>query len=80
MYPTTKVSSSNHKDELGEVYLKIFRYNIKKFNLWFEGKRRDIIRDEGGDIYKEYVRHLFKAYLTAENKEFLETMRNMRGK
>ena len=79
VHPTTKVSSSNHKDDLGEVHLKTFGCDIKKFNLWFEGKRRDIIRDEGSDACKERVRHLFKACMTAENKEFLETMRNMRG-
>ena len=42
-------------------------------------KITDIIRNQGGDVYKECVRDLFKAHLAAENKEFLETMKSMRG-
>ena len=44
--PTTKVSSSNYKDELGEAHVKNFDFNTKNFNLWFEGKRKHIIRYE----------------------------------
>jgi len=79
VYPTTKVSSSNHKDELDVANLKDFSYDIKKFNSWFERKRRDIIRDEGGDSYQEYTRHLFKTYLTANNKDFIDSVKKERG-
>ena len=65
---------SNHKDDIGEVYLKAFAHDVKNFNIWFEGKRRHIARDEGSDVCKDHVCHLLKVYLTAENKEFLEAM------
>ena len=77
--PTTKVSSSNHKDELDIANLKDFSYDIKKFNSWFERKRRDIIRDKRGDSYQEYTRHLFKTYLTANNKDFIDSVKKERG-
>ena len=51
IYPTTKVSSLNHKDELDIANLKNFSYDIKKFNLQFERKKYDIIRDKRDNTY-----------------------------
>ena len=79
VYLTTKVSSLNHKDELDVANLKDFSHDVKKFNMWFERKRRGIIRDEGGDAYQELIRHLFKPYLTATNKDFFGNVKKERG-
>ena len=78
VYPTTKVSSSNHKDLLDAATLKEFKHNVKDFNRWFEDRRKDIIRDEGSDNYDEHVRHLFKSCLTATNKDFITDIKKER--
>ena len=77
-YPTTKVSSLNHKDDLYAMKLKDFDFDVKKCNFHFERKRRDIIRDEGGDTYLEHIRQLFKTYLTATNKDFVDSIKKER--
>ena len=69
--PTTKVSSSNHKDLLDAATLKEFQHNVKNFNSWLEDRRKDIIRDEASDKYDERIRHLLKSYLTATNADFI---------
>ena len=79
VYPTTKVSSSNHKDGLDVANLKDFSYDVKKCNLWFERKIRDFIRDERGDAYQECIMHLFKTHLTATNKDFVGSVKKERG-
>ena len=74
----TKLLSSNYKDKLDITKLKDFDLDVKKFNIWFERKRCDIIRDEGGDAYQAHIRHTFKTYLTATNKNFVDSIKKER--
>ena len=69
-YPTNKLSASNHKVLLDASDLKNFGFNDKVFNNWFEGRKSDIVREEGANKYEECIRHLLKTYLTATNQEF----------
>ena len=78
--PSTTTGAANLKDEIENANLKDFKYNIKEFNVWFANKRTAIIKEEGKELYNEYTRNIFKAYLTAKNQEFLEDIKDKKRK
>ena len=48
-------------------------HDVVKYNSWFEDMREKITKEEG-DGYSEYLRSLFRAYLTSKNQAFLEAI------
>eukprot|EP00957_Ditylum_brightwellii_P192339 14642137-Ditylum_brightwellii.AAC.2 len=72
--PSTKVSIAILKDEIESAKMDDFNHNVKKFNTWFSDKRNLIVKEAGEDGYTEYLRCLFKTYLTAVDPEFLEAV------
>ena len=68
------------KDDIETATLETFKYDIKTFNKWFKDKSSAIIREEGKDKYNEYVRIIFKTYLTVKNQEFLDTLKDNKRK
>ena len=72
--PTTTVGASNLKELIEKAVLSEYSYDIKVFNMWFESTRSEIIKEEGPDQYKEYLRQLFRAYETHKSKRFLDAV------
>ena len=77
--PTTTVGASKLKDEIEGTKLDQFNQNVIKYNTWFVDTRQDIIKEEGKG-YNEYLRSMFRAYLSSNNKEFVETIKEERRK
>ena len=75
---TTKVSFSNHKDELDAAKLKDFDFDTNKFNIWLERKRRDVNIRDGGCSYRECIRHMFKTCIMAINKDLVDSIKKER--
>eukprot|EP00957_Ditylum_brightwellii_P103737 7902719-Ditylum_brightwellii.AAC.1 len=71
---STKVSVANLKDKIKSAKMDNFDHNVKKFNTWFSDKRNLIVKEAGKNGYTEYLRCLFKTYLTAVDSEFLEAV------
>ena len=78
--PSTTVGASKLKEELETTKLSKFGDDIVSYNTWFDEMRTMIIRDEGEDKYSEYLRNLFKAYLTCADEEFVSTIKDERRK
>ena len=57
-----------------------FSGDVVKYNTWFEDMRDQIIREEGPDQYNEYLRNLFRAYLTCPDQEFIATVNEEKRK
>ena len=72
--PSTKVSVANLKDEIETAKLSSFEHDIKKFNTWFSDKQNLIVKEVGENGYTEYLRCLFKTYLTAIDPKFVEAV------
>ena len=75
MNPTTSVGASSFKEQLENKTLADFSGDIVKYNTWFQDMRDEIIKEEGSDRYNEYLRNLFKAYLTCPDAEFVDTIK-----
>ena len=73
--PSTTVGASKFKEELETKKLLEFDNDVVKFNTWFMDVRTMIIRDEGPDKYNEYLRNVFRSYLTCTDKEFIEVVK-----
>jgi hypothetical protein len=71
--PSTSVGASRFKDELETKKLSDFDNNVTKYNTWFDDTREHITKEEG-EGYTEYLRALFRAYLTSTNKEFVDSI------
>ena len=81
VYPTTKISSAVHKDSLDVATMKDHGDDVKAFNEWFEDITLKIARDKGDDSYKkEYLRHLFRIYVTSSNEDFVQFIKTERRK
>ena len=78
--PTTTVGASKLKEELENTSLDKFGDDIIKYNAWFDDMRTMIIRDEGPGKYNEYLRNLFRAYLTCSVEEFVDAVKDERRK
>ena len=69
--PSTTVGLNNLKDELETKKLVDFPNEcVKAYNKWFTNKRDEIRKAEGGSEYNEYIRNLFKGYLSSTNEDF----------
>ena len=75
--PTKTIRASNLKDDIEDTKLSEFDNNIVKYNTWFEETRDNIIKEEG-DGYNEYLRLMFRAYLSCDNEEFLDAIKDER--
>ena len=72
--PSTKVGASKLKADIEKCVLSTHENNVTKFNSWFEDTRLEIIAEEG-EGYNEYLRQLFRAYLTSNLPEFIEAVK-----
>ena len=76
-----KFSSAVYKDALDVATMKDYRDDVKVFNEWFEDITVKIVRDKGDNSYKkEYLRHLFRIYITSRNKDFIDLIKTERRK
>ena len=75
--PSTTVGASKYKDEIEAKTLADFKYSVLEYNTWFDDTREMIVKEEGTG-YNEYMRSLFKAYLTSSNKEFTDAISSER--
>jgi len=76
-----KFSSTVYKDALDVAMIKDYRDDVKVFNEWFEDITVKIVRDKGDNSYKkEYLRHLFRIYITLRNKDFIDLIKTERRK
>ena len=78
--PSTIVGASKLKEELENEKLATFDHDVTRYNTWFEDIRSNIIRDEGAGKYNEYLRNLFRAYMTCNNAEFVDAVKDERRK
>ena len=78
--PSTAVGSSMLKDDLESKDLKEFGQDLKKYHTWLEDCKTQIDREEGDINYKEYLRCVFRTYLTSTNKEFREAIKDDKRK
>jgi len=67
--PTTKVGASKLKEDIKKKELQDFGDNVTILNTWFGDTRRAIIGKEG-EGYNEYLRMLFRVYLSSNNATF----------
>ena len=77
--PTTTVGASKLKDEIESHTPAMFDNDIIKYNTWFEDTRTAIIKEEGKG-YNEYLRSLFRAYLTCAPGDFLDAIKDEKRK
>ena len=77
--PTTTVGASKLKDEIEAKRPIEFDNDIVKYNTWFEDTRDKIIKEEG-DGYNEYLRSMFRAYLSCSDTEFVDAIKDERRK
>ena len=75
--PSTTVGASKLKDEIEAKTLADFKYSVTAYNTWFEDTRESIVKEEGTG-YNEYMRSLFRAYLTSSNTEFTDAIASER--
>ena len=73
--PNTTVGASRLKDEIETTTPAAFDNDIIRYNTWFDDTRTAIIKEEGKG-YNEYLRSLFRAYLTFPEVEFLEAIKD----
>ena len=77
--PTTTVGASKLKDDIEGTKVSAFDNDIVQYNTWFDDTRELIIKEEG-DGYNEYLRSMFRAYLSCDDKEFADTIKDERRK
>ena len=75
----TTTGAASFKDSIESAVLKDFNQDIKAFNTWFNNQRTSIIKEEGEGEYNEYVQSIFKTYLTAENQDFIDDIKDKKG-
>ena len=57
----------------------VYRTYTIKYNTWFEDTRYAIIKEEGPG-YNEYLRSMFRAYISREDEEFLDAIKDEQRK
>lgn len=75
--PSTTVGASKLKDDIESKSLADFQGSVTAYNTWFEDTRDTIIKEEGTG-YNEYLRSLFRAYLSSGNEEFTDAIASER--
>jgi len=78
--PSTTVGASKLSEELETKKVATFDHDVIRYNTWFEDIRSKIIRDEGAVKYNEYIRNSFRAYVTYNNAEFVDAVKDERRK
>ena len=73
--PSTTTGVSSFKDEIESKKMADFGDNIKAYHTWIANVRTSIIREEGEGLYNEYVRSMFRTYLTVDNEEFVDVIK-----
>ena len=51
---------------------------MKGYNSWLVDTKKEIVRQEGPGKYNEYIRYTFKTYLTSDNEEFNEAIKDVK--
>ena len=74
--PSTTTGAAGFKEDIETAKLSDFGNDVKAFNTWFCDKRDAIIKEEGEGKYNKYTRSIFQTYLTAENEEFVDTIKS----
>ena len=77
--PITMVDASKLKDNIEKTKPLQFDNDIIKFNMWFKDTRSAIIK-EAGEVYNEYLRSMFRAYLSCKDDESLDAIKDKRRK
>ena len=73
--PTTTVGASRLKDEIESKTASAFGNDILQYNIWFEDTRDKIFKEEG-DGYNEYLCSMFRAYMTCDDEEFVDNIKD----
>ena len=71
------VGTSKIKDKIESKTISSFDNNVIKYNTWFSYKCTQIIKKER-DGYNEYLRSLFRAYLTCNDNEFVDSVKDVK--
>ena len=71
--PSTSVRASKLKERLEKAKLEDFDHDVIRYNSWFDDMRGEITKEEG-EGYSEYLRTMFRTYLTSNNQSFLESI------
>ena len=71
--PSTSVGASRLKEKLENTTLKDLDHDVIRYNTWFEDMR-DGINKEEGEGYSEYLRVMFRAYMSSSNQPFLDAI------
>ena len=53
---------------------------VKAFNAWLVDTKKEIVRQEGPEKYNDYIRYSCKTYFTSTNKEFKESIKDMKSR
>ena len=54
--------------------------NVKAFNACLVDTKKEIVRQEGPGKYNDYIRYAFKTYFTFTNKEFKESIKDVKSR
>ena len=71
------VWTSRLKDKIESKTISSFDNNVIKYNTWCSYKCTQIIKEER-DVYNEYIRSLFRAYLTCNDNEFVDSVKDVK--
>ena len=71
--PSTSVGASRLKEKLESTTLEDMDHDVVRYNSWFEDMRVMITKEEG-EGYSEYLRAMFRAYLSSGNQKFLDAI------
>ena len=52
-----------------------FGDDVKAYHTWIVDARTSIIKEEREGLYKQYVRSMFRTYLTVDNEEFVDAIK-----
>ena len=63
------------KDKIGSTKPSKFKNDIIEYNSWFEDTRNNIIKEEGPG-YNKYICSMFRVYLTCEDEEFINVIKD----
>ena len=75
--PTTTVGASKLKDMMEAKKVLVFGNDIVRYNTRFEDTRDMTIKEEG-EGYNEYLRPMFRGYLSCSDSEFVDAIKDER--
>ena len=71
----TQQPASKLKDEMETKNVSAFNNGIIKHNTWLEDTREIIIKEEG-DSYNKYLCSMFRGYLSRDDKEIIDAIKD----